>query len=158
VRVRSYLKESCIIFPIQGSSKQEVIKVLARKAASCLDDLSEDDIFNAILEREELGTTAIGGGVAIPHARVEGLKRISLVVAISPNGVPFDSLDGKPVYVIFMLLAPEEATPNYLRVLASISRLLKNKDLISDLKEVQEASQIPDIIEHAENRAYGVLI
>ncbi len=158
MRVRRYLKESCIIFPIQGSSKEEIIGVLAEKAALCLDDLSEEKIFNAILEREELGTTAIGGGVAIPHARVEGLKRISLVVAISPTGVPFDSLDGKPVHVIFMLLAPEGATPSYLRVLANISRLLKDRELISALKEVREPSQIPDIIEHAENRSYGALV
>ncbi len=124
----------------------------------CLGNISEEEVIRAIEEREELGTTAIGGGVAIPHARVEGLERLSMVVAVSPQGVPFDSLDGEPVHVIFMLLAPEDATPSYLRVLANVSRLLKNRELIFELKKAQDLSQIPEMIEHAENRSYGALV
>jgi len=157
VRVLNYLQESCIIFPLEGSSKIEVIRRLAVKAASCTESLSEEEVFQVILDREELGTTAIGGGVAIPHARVAGIENLRVIAAVSKKGVPFDAADGELVYVIFLLLAPEEYTIDYLRVLAKISRLLKDKEMIAQLIEAKSIGEIFGIVEVAENRSYGVL-
>ncbi len=158
VRVLKYLKESCIVFPLEASSKEEVIRMLAQRASSCLDNVSEEEVFKAILEREELGTTGIGGGIAIPHAKVKDIERLAVVTGISRKGVPFDAIDGEPVHIIFMLLAPEEATTSYLRMLAKTSRLLKDKKMIVDLMNAWDPSQALKIIDQAENRSYGALI
>ncbi len=158
MRILKYLTQSCIIFPLECSSKEQVIKALAEKAASCLSDLSEEEIYRAIVDREELGSTAVGGGVAIPHAKVSGLEGISVVVAISRKGVPFDAMDSEPVHVIFMLLAPEDATTGYLRVLAKLARLLKDREFIEHLVHANDISEILGIIERAEDKVHGVLV
>ncbi len=158
MRILNYLQEECIIFPLESSSKKDVIRRLAAKAASCAGDLSEDDVYRVVTDREELGTTAIGGGIAIPHAKAEGIESLKVVVAVSKKGVPFDAVDGEPVHVIFMLLAPEEYTTNYLRVLAKISRLLKDREMIDQLVRAESIKQIFSLIEKAENRFYGVLV
>ncbi len=158
MRILKYLTESCIIFPLECSSKEQVIKALAEKAASCRSELSEEEIYRAIVEREELGSTAVGGGVAIPHAKVSGLESISVVVAISKKGVPFDAMDSEPVRVIFMLLAPEDATTGYLRVLAKLARLLKDKEFIGYLIRANDINEIIGIIERAEDKVHGVLV
>ncbi len=158
MRILNYLQENCIIFPLESSSKKDVIKKLATKAAFCVNRLSADDVYKVVMDREELGTTAIGGRIAIPHAKAEGIESLQVIVAVSKKGVPFDSVDGEPVHVIFMLLAPEEYTTNYLRVLAKISRLLKDKEMIDQLIRAESISHIFSLIEKAENRFYGVLV
>jgi len=157
VRIVKYIRHECIIFPLEGASKTEVIRALARKVSTCVADLPEEEIFRVIEEREALGTTAIGGGIAIPHAKIVGLDELLVVAGISPEGVPFNSLDGKPVYVIFLLLAPEEATTSYLGLLAKIARLLKDRELIKRLSGARDPMEIFQMIQAAENRSYGVL-
>ncbi len=157
MRILKYIRQECIIYPLEGSSKTEIIRRLAHKVANCMTDLPEEEVFRVIQEREELGTTAIGGGIAIPHAKLVGLDELLVVVGISQKGVPFDSMDGEPVFVIFLLLAPEEATTNYLRLLAKISRLLKDRALIEQLVAASDSVEILHMIETAENKSYGVL-
>jgi len=81
-----------------------------------------------LLERERLGTTGIGSGIAIPHGKMEGLKKVLLVVARSTKGVDFESLDHNPVQIIFLLLAPEENLGEHLKILAHISRVLRDQE------------------------------
>ncbi len=150
MHISSYLCKKNILYNLEADSKEEVLKRLAEKASSLINEASFEEIFRVLSEREELGSTAIGGGIAIPHAKVEGLKKIFIVVAVSSKGVPFEALDGEDVYVIFTLLAPEDATIEYLKVLANVSRLLKKGQLISHLKEAKGEEEIIEIIKETE--------
>lgn len=150
MHISNYLCKENILFNLKASSKEEVLKKLAQKAASLIDDSSFEEIFEMLLEREQLGSTAIGGGIAIPHAKIDGLKKLFIIVAVSSEGVPFDSLDGEAVYVIFLLLAPEDATIEYLKLLANVSRLLKKESVITYLKNANGEEEILKIIKEIE--------
>lgn len=151
MRILNYLCEDCIEPAFEASSKEAALKRLAELAVKALDGIDAEEIFEVLLEREELGTTAIGCGFAIPHGKISKLNRLSIIVARSKEGVPFDSLDGEPVFVIFLLLAPDDATPPYLRILARISRMLKSDENVIKLKNAGDSQEIRQIIEHAED-------
>lgn len=101
---------------------------------------------SAVLEREKLGSTAIGAGIAIPHARANTVNEVSIAFARSGNGIDFNSVDGDPVHLIFLLAAPVESGSLYLKLLARISRLLRYQDLIEDLKKATTKEEVVRII------------
>ncbi len=116
------------------NSKRQVLKELAQQAAAAL-KLDPQHLLDALMERERLGTTGIGHGIAIPHARLPGLNRLTGLFARLEQPVDFESLDDQPSDLIFLLLAPDSADADSLKALARISRLLRDPGLRQRLRQ-----------------------
>lgn len=125
--IADYLNRNLVLPDLAAAAKSEVLKELVEPLKDEFPDLDLENALQVLLEREQLGTTGIGGGVAIPHGKLVGLDRIILVVGRSRQGVRFDALDSKPCTIFFLVLAPEQAAGMHLRILAHISKLLKDE-------------------------------
>ena len=126
-----------IVHPVEGRTKKAVLQELSEKAAQ-LTGLSDRDIFDALLQRERLGSTGLGRGIAIPHVKLRKLERIHCLFARLDQPIDFESLDGEPVDLIFLLLAPEHASGDHLKTLARISRLLREPRALERLRNARD--------------------
>lgn len=111
---------------LRVTSKKQALQELARRAAD-ITGLHERAVFDVLLERERLGTTGVGSGIAIPHGKLSTLSRLYGLFARLEKPIDFDSIDEQPVDLIFLLLAPESAGADHLKALARVSRLLRDK-------------------------------
>jgi PTS system nitrogen regulatory IIA component len=123
---------------LRATSKKQALQDLARRAAE-ITGLAERAIFDVLIERERLGTTGVGNGIAIPHGKLASLNRIYGLFARLEKPVDFDSIDEQPVDLIFLLLAPESAGADHLKALARISRLLRDKAVCEKLRGTETA-------------------
>jgi nitrogen PTS system EIIA component len=130
-----------VIPTLRASNKKQVLQDLSEKAAG-LTGLDARDIFETLLQRERLGTTGVGRGIAIPHGRVAGLKSIVSVFARLDAPIDFEALDEEPVDLIFLLLAPEHAGADHLKALARISRLLRAPQSIERLRASRDRAAL----------------
>jgi len=126
LRLGEILKESTVICDIEGSTKQEIVTHLASKlrAAGLINDI--DPVVRVVMERESLGSTGIGDGIAIPHGKLGTSGQVVCVFARSRKGVDFDATDAEPVHIFFLVLAPEDAASLHLTALSRISRILRD--------------------------------
>jgi len=122
-----------MISNLKATSKKQALHVLATKASTVF-DLDEAVVLDLLLERERLGTTGVGNGVAIPHAKVPGLNAPRGIFARLDQAVDFDAIDDQPVDLIFLLLAPEGAGAEHLKALARVSRMFRNGALCEKLR------------------------
>ncbi len=136
-----FLTREAIVASLRATSKKQVLQELARRAAE-ITGAHERAIFDVLLERERLGTTGVGRGVAIPHGRLPALKSVHGVFARLERPVDFDAIDEQPVDLIFLLLAPEQAGADHLKALARVSRLLRDESLCAKLRGCETADAI----------------
>lgn len=122
-----------VIANLRATSKKQALQDLARQAAEVV-DVHERAIFDVLLERERLGTTGVGNGIAIPHGKLPNLDRLYGFFARLEDPIDFDSIDEQPVDLIFLLLAPETAGADHLKALARVSRLLRDKSVCEKLR------------------------
>ncbi len=148
MKLADILKESCVIADVKGATKREILFDLVEplKKANLLSDA--DAAVNIIMEREKLGSTGIGDGVAIPHGKMRNLDTVLCVVGRSQRGVDFDAVDKKPVHIFFLVLAPEESASLHLTVLSRISKIVRDQSFKKGVLKVTDAHDIyKDIIE-----------
>jgi PTS system nitrogen regulatory IIA component len=126
---------------VGGSSKRQVLSVVADIAARSF-GLDAEAVLDALLEREAAGSTGVGHGVAVPHARLEGLDHMRGVFVRLEQPVPFEAVDDQPVDLLFALFAPKGANSEHLRALARVSRLLRQSDLRQQLRQAKTADAI----------------
>ncbi|MCW5735927.1 MAG: PTS IIA-like nitrogen regulatory protein PtsN [Enhydrobacter sp.] len=126
---------------VKATGKKALLTELASKAAS-LFNLDERRLFDRLLERERLGSTGIGGGIAIPHGRMAALPKPVGLFARLGHPVDFDSIDERPVDTVFLLLAPEGAGADHLKALARVSRLLRDRALVEKLRATESADAL----------------
>lgn len=142
MNILDILDEESILPEIKSVNKKEVVEELAVVAARQNDDLDLDLLVERLLEREKLGSTGVGDGVAIPHAKVSGMEGVTAVFGRSIGGVDFDSMDGKKAHLLFLLVAPESSTGSHLKALARISRLMQNSAFRAGLMEAKSREEI----------------
>jgi len=130
-----------VIHNLKARCKREALQALAEKASTIVGEPASD-IMATLLEREQLGSTGVGDGVAIPHGKIEGLSKITGLLARLETPVAFDAVDDQPVDLIFMLLAPANATAAHLKALAKVSRLLRDQDARNALRGADSAEAI----------------
>jgi len=130
-----------IIASLKAPTKKQILQELAKRAAE-LTGLHERVIFDVLLERERLGTTGIGGGIAIPHGKLGEIKELFGLFARLDEPVDFEAIDDQPVDLVFLLLAPEGAGADHLKALARISRLLRDKSTCEKLRGADQADAI----------------
>jgi len=129
-----------VIFAARASNKEQLLQDLASRAAALL-NLDAQSIFNALQVREELGSTGLGNGFALPHARIEGSTGFRHVRATEPAG-HFDSIDGKPVDLVFLLLIPPTTGSEHLGALAAVSRHLRDQEFAAKLRKAANATAL----------------
>ena len=136
-----FLDPQAVLPALRVNGKKQALQELASQAAH-LTGLPESAIYEALLQRERLGSTGIGEGIAIPHGKLPGLTRIFGLVARLDKPVDFEALDGQPVYVLFLLLAPEGAGADHLKALARVARVLREPDLLERIRATRDATAI----------------
>jgi PTS system nitrogen regulatory IIA component len=145
-----FISPDSVVASLKAKSKKQLLQDLAVRAAR-LTGLSERDIFDVLLQRERLGSTGLGHGIAIPHGKVPGLKRIVGIFARLAEPVDFEAVDGDPIDIVFLLLAPEGAGADHLKALARISRLLREGSAVEKLRASKDAAALYAVL--TENEA-----
>ncbi|MBB6179670.1 PTS IIA-like nitrogen regulatory protein PtsN [Pseudorhizobium flavum] len=135
------LQQDAIIPALKVNSKKQLLQELASRASK-LTGVAEREIFDVILQRERLGSTGVGHGVAIPHGKLNSISSISGVFARLETPVDFEALDDEPVDLVFLLLAPEGAGADHLKALSRIARVLRDQELVAKLRQTDSASAI----------------
>jgi PTS system nitrogen regulatory IIA component len=135
MNMKDALKQSCIIADLKGATKEEVLTelVTALKNGGAISNIKET--VAVVLEREKLGSTGIGEGIAIPHGKLKGIDGILCAFGRSKEGIDFDAVDEKPVRIIFLLLAPIESAGLHIQMLSRISRILRDPSFRKHLTE-----------------------
>ncbi len=133
--------QKSIMASVKVASKKQLLQVLSEKAAE-ITGLSERDIFDTIMQREKLGSTGVGNGIAIPHGKLKNIGSIIGVFARLETPVDFEALDDEPVDLVFMLLAPETAGADHLKALSRIARILREPEMVSKLRQTKDASAL----------------
>src|SRR5574338_955113 len=141
MEVADLLSPDGVIPNLRVTSKKQALQELARRAAD-LSGASERAIFDVLLERERLGTTGVGNGIAIPHGKLPGLTRLYGMFARLEQPIPFEAIDEQTVDLIFLLLAPEGAGADHLKALARVSRLLRDRGICDKLRGTDKADAI----------------
>jgi PTS system nitrogen regulatory IIA component len=153
MELTEFLAPEAILASVRAGTKKQVLQELARKASE-LASVEERLILDVVLERERLGTTGVGNGIAIPHGKLAGLKRLYGVFARLEKPVDFEAIDEQPVDLIFMLLAPEGAGADHLKALARVSRLLRDRRICEKLRGSDRADALYALLtEHAASHA-----
>ncbi|MFV1956294.1 MAG: PTS sugar transporter subunit IIA [bacterium] len=127
MKIVDFLTPKDILQDLSAGNLEDVLRELSSHLADMKKIENSEALVQVLVEREKLGSTGIGHGVAIPHGRLAGLERILIVFGRSKKGIDFDSADGQPVYLFFLLVAPEDSAGEHLKALARISRIIKNK-------------------------------
>lgn len=139
--ISEYLTPQAILPALKATSKKQVLQELSTFAGERL-DIENRTIFDVLVERERLGTTGFGNGVAIPHGKMPQLKQLHMMFARLDAPVNFDAVDGRPVDLIFLLLTPENAGADHLKALAKASRILRDDKVCAKLRGSETAEAI----------------
>ena len=143
--IKKFLSSADTHVDLRAADKTPLLRELARQAAKAL-DLAPEQISAEILKREELGSTGTGGGVAIPHARIQGLNRSFGVFARLNKPIDFEAIDGRPVDLAFLLLLPADPVGEQLKALASVARKLRDPASLRDLRAASSATSLYDVM------------
>lgn len=142
MNITDILKKEFVIENLESRTKREVLTELSGIFFRGNIKVDYDTMVEVLLEREKLGSTGIGGGIAIPHGKLAGLENLIVSFGRSNDGIDFDSMDGKPVHIFFLLMAPENSAGQHLKVLAKISRMLKDNSFKTD---IMKAASVEDL-------------
>jgi PTS system fructose-specific IIA component/PTS system nitrogen regulatory IIA component len=142
---------------LEADEKRAVIQAMARSLleSSKIHEKDFDGIVEAILKREELGSTGIGRGVAVPHTKHPSIDKLIGTVAVSESGVNFDSLDGEKVHLLFLLVSPPDRPGDHLRALENISRQLRDDTFCRFLKQSRKPEDVWQLLEEADNNQFS---
>ncbi len=146
MKITDLIARESIIASLQAQTKQEVLIELTKAALH--EDAGDkiDNVIKVLLDREKLGSTGIGDGTAIPHGKIPAVTTMKIAFGRSLAGIDFNALDGRPVYLFFLLLAPEHSQGMHLRVLARISRMVRDASFRSKLMQAKSTDEIYEII------------
>lgn len=139
------LAERAVLFCSALKTKRQLFEELSGRAAE-LSGLPADDILNAITSREELGSTGLGNGIAIPHGKIAGLKDVVALFARLDNPIDFDAVDDQPVDLVVMLLAPAGAGADHLKALSKVARLLRTEAVVDELRQLNDPAALRSIL------------
>ena len=154
MKITDFLREKAISVELTATNKEGVIRELVHLLAKAgeIKPPDEEKLVPILLAREGLGSTGIGQGVGIPHGKANCVRQLVGAFGLSRHGVNFDSLDGEPAHVFFLLVAPEDSAGPHLKALARISRLLKDRFFRESLKEAKDEKQVLRIIQQEDQK------
>ena len=145
MKICDVLHREAILGDLKAQNKKGILEELVTPVAA-ITKVNQEDLVKVLMERERLGSTGIGGGIGIPHGKMKDLESLVLGFGLSRKGVDFESLDGKPTHIFFLLVTPENSTGLHLKLLARISRILKNEPFKDRLLNASDSDEIFGII------------
>jgi PTS system nitrogen regulatory IIA component len=145
MKILEVLQKEAILPDLNSRDKKGVIEELVSPVAQ-IANVNREDLVRVLMERERLGSTGIGGGIGIPHGKLRGLESLILSFGLSRKGVDFESMDGRPTHIFFLLITPENSTGLHLKLLARISKILKNDLFKAKLLNATDRDEIFDAI------------
>jgi len=145
MKIRQVLHKNAILPDLKSRDKKGVIEELAAPVAE-IANVDHRELVNVLMDRERLGSTGIGGGIGIPHGKMKNLDTLFVGFGISREGVDFESMDRKPTHIFFLLITPEDSTGLHLKLLARISKILKNESFKMRLLNAAGRDEIYEII------------
>ncbi len=153
MKLSDFVVREAILVDLKATVKEEAIREIVRSLqnAGQIAEVDVEGVIRAILGREELGSTGIGQGVAVPHTRHPTVHRLVGTVALSRNGVDFAALDGDPVNIFFLLVSPPNQPGDHLRALENISRHLKDERFVSFLRQAKTREAVVELLEEADH-------
>ena len=154
MKITEFLDKRGIKLGIEATEKEDALKELVDVLASVKEIGDKKSIVRSLIERESLGSTGIGQGIAIPHGKTDRVKELVAVLGISRKGVNFEALDGEAVYIFFLLVAPKETAGPHLKALAQISRLLRDSYFCELLKRCKTADEVYELIRKEEDKKH----
>jgi len=154
MKLTDFVVADAIITDLKVDSKEGAIRAMvgSLKTEGMIASADEDSIVAAIMKREELGSTGIGNGVAVPHTKHPSVNRLVATIALAKGGIDFASLDGDDVYILFLLVSPPDRPGDHLRGLETISRHLREQTFCSFLKQSATAADVMELLAEADNR------
>ena len=154
MQIMEFLSKKAIVTDIKSTKKEDVIKELVEALITVgdIEKRCQNKLIDALMTRESLGSTAIGQGIAIPHAKSDSVNKLVAAFGLSKKGVDFDSLDGDLAYIFFLLVAPQDSAGPHLKALARISRLLKDKYFRDRLRACSDEKSIIKIISEEDQK------
>jgi fructose-specific phosphotransferase system IIA component len=154
MKIMDFLSRKAIAVDIKSIKKEDVLKEMVDLLidAGEIEKRYRNKLIDALMARESLGSTAIGQGIAIPHAKSECVDKLVAAFGLSKKGVDFDSLDAEPVFIFFLLVAPQDSAGPHLKALARISRLLKDKYMRDSLRACQDEKSVVKIISQEDEK------
>ena len=154
MKISEFLCSKAISADLKGTNKEEIIDELVALLVNSgvIEKKNRSKLVEILLQREALGSTAIGQGIAIPHGKSDTISKLTAGLGVSKKGVDVDSLDGEPAYIFFLLLAPIDSAGPHLKALARISRLLKDKYFRENLKNSKDEKSILKLISQEDGR------
>ena len=156
MRLTDVLKKELVDISLKGTTRDECIKELIGKLKSADAIKNSQSVFDAVLEREKIMTTGVGNGIAIPHCKHTDSPEFSVCLGINSNGVDFQSIDKKPVNIIFLLVGPENNPGLHIKLLSRISRLMSNEELRGQLSACKSAEEAFNFIQEEENYFFEI--
>ncbi len=153
-KITSFLSPKAIKIGLKASTKAEVLEELVDVLAEVKEMGERKAIVKALMERENLGSTGIGQGIAIPHGKTDRVNELVAVLGVSRKGVNFEALDGEAVYIFFLLVAPKETAGPHLKALAQISRLLRDNYFCELIKRCQSPEELYQLIKNEEEKKH----
>ena len=150
MKILDVLKPDAILVDLKSKDKNGIIDELAAPVAE-IAGVDHAELVRVLADRERLGSTGIGGGIGIPHGKLKGLETLVLGFGISRDGVDFESMDGRPTRIFFLLVTPENSTGLHLKLLARISRILKNDPFKDSLLAAKDRDEIFEIIKQEDD-------
>ena len=152
MKITDILSSDLVVADLKGTTKPDVLNELAKALAAKYKEIKLVDLTAVLAERERLGSTAIGDGIAIPHGKLRGVTKIIGAFGRHAAGVDFDSLDGEPSQIFFVLVAPEDSASLHLKALARVSRLLKESSFRSRLLAAKDGDELYSLIKEEDNK------
>ena len=146
MKITDVLKKESIILSLKSRKKDQIIKELTDNLAPSQSDFNKSIAYETIMEREKLCSTALDAGVAIPHGKMSGINNFLTVFGRSTEGVDFESLDGKPTYLFFLILSPDNSSGLHLKLLAKISKIFKIPEFRENILKAKNVDEIYELI------------
>ena len=149
MKILDVLQKDAILADLKSRDKKGILEELTEPVAD-IARINRDMLVKVLLDRERLGSTGIGGGIGIPHGKLKDLEKLVLGFGLSKKGVDFESMDGRPTHIFFLLITPENSTGLHLKLLARISRILKNDIFKDNLLNAANQEEIYSIIKEVD--------
>ncbi len=157
MKLSDFVVREAILTDLKATTKEAAIRLMVESlsASGNIKGADQEGIIAAILKREELGSTGIGKGVAVPHTKHLSVNKLVATIALSKQGVEFASLDGEDVHILFLLVSPPDRPGDHLRALENISRHLRNDNFCNFLRQAQSPQAVIELLEEADSNQLG---
>ncbi len=146
MEIKDILSPDCTVRAVQGTSKKRILEIISQIAADHILDIDQTTFLTSLLNREKMGSTGIGNGIAIPHGRLSGLNKILAILVTSESSIAFDAIDNNPVDIFFAIFVPEEQAQGHLQTLATIAGKLNDKEILKVMRKAETDIQLYETI------------